>query len=133
VTARTAARVEHLLRKHGRYLDEHGSSEHDDLADNHPVLASCYRAATAGQQLLGELPGPPVLRVIVQPSAPRPSQRKLVAEARGFNVHAERLVDGRDRPQLERLCRYLARPPLANERLQRKPSAEGVLDLVRAL
>jgi hypothetical protein len=33
VAARTAARVERLLRKHGRYLDEHGSTEHDD----HPV------------------------------------------------------------------------------------------------
>jgi hypothetical protein len=32
-------------------------------------------------------------------------------------VHAERLVDGRERPQLERLCRYLARPPLAHDRL----------------
>ena len=32
-------------------------------------------------------------------------------------MHAERLVDGRDRPQLERLCRYLARPPLAHDRL----------------
>ena len=36
---------------------------------------------------------------------------------RGVNVHAERLVDGRDRPQLERLCRYLARPTLAHDRI----------------
>jgi hypothetical protein len=50
--------------------------------------------------------------------APRPA---LVAEARGVNVHAERVVDGRDRAQLERLCRYLARPPLSHDRLSELP------------
>jgi len=38
---------------------------------------------------------------------------------RGFNVHAKVVVDGRDRPRLERLCRYLARPPIAKDRLER--------------
>lgn len=35
----------------------------------------------------------------------------------GFNVHANVAVDGRDRERLERLCRYLGRPPIAQERL----------------
>ncbi|MDQ3037656.1 MAG: transposase, partial [Myxococcota bacterium] len=34
-------------------------------------------------------------------------------------MHAERAIDGRDRAQIERLCRYLARPALAQERLER--------------
>jgi hypothetical protein len=29
------------------------------------------------------------------------------------------MVDGRDRAHLERLCRYLERPPIAQERLER--------------
>ena len=31
------------------------------------------------------------------------------AEVRGINVHATQRVDGRDRAQIERLCRYITR------------------------
>ncbi|MDQ3035843.1 MAG: transposase [Myxococcota bacterium] len=34
-------------------------------------------------------------------------------------MHAERAIDGRDRAQIERLCHYLTRPPLAQGRLER--------------
>jgi hypothetical protein len=37
----------------------------------------------------------------------------LCAEVRGVHVHATAAIDGRDRPRLLRLCRYIARPPLA--------------------
>jgi hypothetical protein len=36
-------------------------------------------------------------------------------------------VDGRDRKQLERLCRYITRPPIAQDRLTRR--ADGSLEL----
>jgi hypothetical protein len=42
-------------------------------------------------------------------------------------VHARQVVDGRDRRQLERLCRYITRPPVAQERLERL--ADGRLEL----
>jgi hypothetical protein len=35
----------------------------------------------------------------------------------GFDVHAGAVIDGRDRRRVERLCRYLARPPIAQKRL----------------
>jgi hypothetical protein len=50
-----------------------------------------------------------------------------VAEHRGVNVHAKQSVDGRDRRQLERLCRYITRPPVAQDRLERLP--DGRLEL----
>jgi hypothetical protein len=50
-----------------------------------------------------------------------------VAEVLGVNVHAVQLVDGRDRRQLERLARYILRPPLSQERLERR--ADGRLEL----
>jgi hypothetical protein len=46
---------------------------------------------------------------------------------RGINVHAKQRVDGRDRAQIERLCRYITRPPLSQERLTRR--ADGRLEL----
>jgi hypothetical protein len=35
----------------------------------------------------------------------------------GFNVYAGDAIDGRDRKRIERMCRYLARPPIATARL----------------
>ena len=46
---------------------------------------------------------------------------------RGINVHAKQVVDGRDRRQLERLCRYITRPPIAQDRLERL--TDGRLEL----
>jgi hypothetical protein len=40
-----------------------------------------------------------------------------VAEALGVSLYARQLVDGCDRQKLERLCRYVMRPPLSQERL----------------
>ena len=36
-----------------------------------------------------------------------------------MHVHAKVAVDGHDRKRLERICRYLGRPPIAQERLER--------------
>jgi hypothetical protein len=43
------------------------------------------------------------------------------------NLHARQRVDGRDRRQLERLCRYIPRPPVAQDRLEERP--DGKLEL----
>ena len=52
---------------------------------------------------------------------------KRCADVAGFNVHANRHVAANDREGLEYLCRYLARPPIANDRLQELP--DGRLSL----
>jgi hypothetical protein len=71
---------------------------------------------------LGQSPGslPRERPATAEPAAP-------VAEALGISVYAKQCVDGRDRRQLERLCRYITRPPLALERLSRR--ADGRLEL----
>ena len=45
----------------------------------------------------------------------------------GVSVYAKQRVDGHDRAQLERLCRYIMRPPLSQERLERR--TDGRLEL----
>ena len=42
----------------------------------------------------------------------------LCFASRGFSLHAATRIAGRDRRGLERLCRYVARPPLASGRLR---------------
>ena len=113
---RTAERVARVLEKLGRSLDPEMDEAPDPLELEHPALAGCYGAAARGIDLLGERAGLPTLRVI-DPLASRPLEP--VAAFGGFNVHAKVAVDGHDRKRLERICRYLGRPPIAQERLER--------------
>ena len=69
LTERTAARVERVLRSHGRYPgDEHhddGADEADALAQDQPALAACYQASpSGGALLLGAQAGKPPQRVV---------------------------------------------------------------------
>ncbi len=82
--------------------------------------------------------GKPLLRV-VDPKRARSGER--VGESQGIDVHAEVVVPARDRARLERLCRYMCRPPIAQNRLEdipggklsyqlKKPWRDGTVALV---
>jgi Putative transposase len=87
------------------------------LAAEQPVLASCYAASAADVQLLGAAPGKRTDKLVRRVRAVA-SPKDALAEHGGVNVHANTAVDGRDRKRLERLVRYVARPPLSQERLE---------------
>jgi hypothetical protein len=46
---------------------------------------------------------------------------KRCADVAGFNVHANLRVGAKDRDGFEHLVKYLARPPIANDRLTELP------------
>jgi hypothetical protein len=46
-----------------------------------------------------------------------------------MSLHADVAVPAHDRRRLERLCRYVARPPLASERLEERPDGSLTLRL----
>ena len=56
----------------------------------------------------------------------------LNVHAFGMNLHAATTVDGRDRKRLERLCRYLLRPPFASDAVHWLPDGRVRLDIARA-
>jgi len=93
-------------------------------------LAACHAAAAQGVSVSGPRAGQPSLRLLVGSDA-RPASagaaNEPVAEAGGISLYGKQLVDGRDRPQLERLCKYVTRPPVAQDRLTRRP--DGRLEL----
>jgi len=134
IARRTAQRIEKILRAHGRSLDPAMQDGQDDeppkLCSDEPGLAACYAAAARGVAASGDRAGQAPLRLLVSP-APAVSEiydeNDPVAEVRGVNLHARQCVDGRDRRQLERLCRYITRPPLAQDRLELRP--DGKLEL----
>ena len=53
----------------------------------------------------------------------------LCGEAHGYNLHAAVVIRRGNREGLERLCRYVLRPPLARTRLQRRGDGLLVLTL----
>jgi len=54
-------------------------------------------------------------------------KQNLCADIDGFSWHAAVRCGVDDRQALEQLCRYIARPALANERVQTSAVGQGVL------
>ena len=122
VAKRTALRVQKILGRHGRTLDGTGERDaHEAQGAEQLALSACYGAAASGLGLDGDRAGQPLLR-IVEPSLAREAQP--FAEVMGFNVHAQVTVPARDRARLERLCRYVCRPPIAQDRLEQHASGK---------
>ena len=58
-----------------------------------------------------------------------PEASDRVPQVGGMSLHADVAVPAHDRRRLERLCRYVARPPLASERLEERPDGRLTLRL----
>jgi hypothetical protein len=55
-----------------------------------------------------------------------------VAQVRGINLYGRQWVHGHDRKQLERLARYITRPPVAQDRLIRRTDGTLLLEFKKA-
>jgi hypothetical protein len=123
VLAGTARRIR-------RRLEAPGNEEGEDrLADDEPLLAMLTAASIRSRIATGSEAGSPWRRLGdrvdanadgeeedgVEPAARIPPR---CARHGGMSLHADVSVPARDRRRLERLCRYVARPPLALERLE---------------
>ena len=117
VAAATHRRLVRVLERHGRSLEGIDDAQ-DSLALEQAVLASCYAASAGDLQLLGAEPGERTRKLARPVRLRETTPSEALAEVGGVNVHAKVVIDGRDRPRLERLCRYIARPPLAQDRLE---------------
>jgi len=139
---RVVARVRRRLERVGLAGATVTDEDADPLADESPALAGLSQAAVLGRAALGRRAGRGPLRVGADPDAPWVERHgPLHAHAAGFDLHAAVHVAAGDRPRLERLCQYLFRPPLGQQRLQRlrdgriavalqRPWADGTTHLV---
>ena len=127
------SRILRLLRRRGVLAaDETADLEADPLAADVPVLAQLTAAAVRGRSAFGDRAGTPVLRVGTAPDAPWVwTVGPRHAHLERFDLHADRAVRADDRAGLERLVRYLLRPPLAQERLTRLADGRVVCTLAR--
>ena len=113
------------------YLVKRGFGPDDAVVpDEDDGQSLCQAASVGGYTAVGERSGQQARRV------QRLGGREYALPPRcagyeGYNLHAGVAMAARNRSGLERLCRYVQRPPLAQERLSRKPDGTIVVGMKR--
>jgi hypothetical protein len=120
-----ARRIGRLLARRGLTVDAEAT---DPLAAESLALAGLASAAVQGRLALGPRAGARIERLGHDPDAPWvESSRPLQARCDSCDLHAGVTVAGEDRRRLEQLCRYLLRPPIAQDRLTLRPDGTVVV------
>ena len=132
LTCRLQRRITRYLVRTGHLpRDPHGDEGPPDEPDE-PLLAQLGAASVQGRVALGENSGRPVTRLGRRRGhQPVFVPGELCCDVDGFSLHAKILVEAHERERLEHLCRYVARPPLATERLSLAPDGRVVYRLRR--
>ena len=135
-TADDVARVlAGTARRLHRLIADRADGDDHAMARNEPLLALLAEASLRTRIATGPDAGKPWRRLgdRVEPATPGPEDREPnsqpVARHAEMSLHAAVGVPARDRPRLERLCRYVARPPVAHDRLERRPDGRLALKL----
>jgi hypothetical protein len=117
VAASIARRLVRLLERRG--LLAGNPDETDPLAHDGSVLGELYAASIRHRAATGRRAGRRVTRVGDPVTADdlEPLRSPRCAMVNGVSLHANVAVPARDRKRLERLCRYVARPPVSTARL----------------
>ncbi len=116
--ATTRRRVLRLLRRRGPSSEEDVTPP-DPLAEESLALAGISSASVLGRIALGRRAGARVWRPGHDPEAAWvASTGPRQAHLDGFDLHANVWVPATNRARLEELCRYLLRPPVAQDRLR---------------
>jgi hypothetical protein len=112
-------RVHRLLARRGLDVEDPSATPVDPLAEESLALAGLTSASVQGRVALGPRAGARVRQIGREPDAPWvTSSGPRQAHLEGFDLHANLAVRADDREGLERLCRYILRPPVAQDRLQ---------------
>jgi hypothetical protein len=129
VAASVRRRIGRLLVRRGLELDAEVA---DPLAEESVALAGLSQAAVQGRAALGRRSGRGPERLGADPDAPWVERHgPLQAHDAGFDLHAGVTVAAGDRSQLERLCCYVFRPPLGQNRLRRLGDGRIAVELQR--
>ena len=124
--------IRHLQRKGYLKEDETASGEGDDpLQSQSPLFASCVAASIQHKTALGDRAGERVRKLGVHPLESQVTGHSSASD-RGFSLHAGVVVRAQERDKLERLIRYVARPSLALERLEKTSDGNLIYRLKKA-
>ena len=112
------ARLVKMLTRLGYHIEEEGITYIADMDADNP-LASWQAASCIFRIALGPRAGQKVLSLRTVAGRDEKTRAGLCADAHGFSLHAGVRCGAHQRKELERLCRYITRPAIANERLKR--------------
>jgi len=128
VLATVRARVGRLLAR--RKLEpEDARTPADPLTETSPVLAGLVSASVQGRVALGPGPAPASTASATSRSSsisPRAARAKPISTA---STCTPTSGSPNNRVRLEQLCRYLLRPPLAQDRLRLRPDGRVLVEL----
>ncbi len=126
--ARIIKRILRLLTHRGYLIEEEGMTYLAET-DADLAMAPLQSAACTYRIAFGPRAGQKVLSLKTVPTQePKVTAQRCVSE-HGFSLHANVRCAAHQRNQLERLCRYITRPAIANERLERNSAGDVVLKL----
>jgi len=114
VAGHISRRVEKLILRQGLLFGASDTEQNDQ-----PFLMELYGAAVGGRVLSGPRAGQKAVRMGNFESdhgQETPSPRCV--NVNGVGLHANTVIPAHDRVRLERMCRYMCRPPIAIERLK---------------
>ena len=125
-------RVMKQLVRRGILVEDQGETylvDPDDDSDQARALRPLHRGSCVYRIAFGPRAGQKVLTV--QGALPREASgnQKLCANSQGFSLHAAVRCGAGQRKTLERLCRYITRPALANDRVQINAAGQVELKL----
>jgi len=130
LTTRLHRRILRYLTRCGRLPK--AEPDEDEVQPDEPLLAELYAASVQGRVAIGEKSGASVERLGRRRDArPLFLPGELCCDMDGFSLHAKVEIEAHDRDGLERLARYLARPPIATERLTQRSDGRVVYGLRR--
>jgi hypothetical protein len=90
----------------------------ESFGEKDPLLAKLLAAATAGAPPAGWAQKRKPVRIVLDPDDRPVAKGNLCGQARGFNLHAATKVAANDKQGRLTLCKYILRPPFANDRLK---------------
>jgi hypothetical protein len=119
-TRRIARQLRRLLIRRSLAPDA-DPTEADPLSNEEPFLSEIYAASVRSRSAMAEQGGRRILRVgaYVDPEEAAFHSGPRCASVDGVSLHADMFISTRRRQRLERLCRYVARPPVSTERLSK--------------
>ena len=90
----------------------------ETIGEKDPLLAKLLAAATAGAPPAGPTQKRAPVRIMLDPDDRPVAKGKLCGQHAGFNLHGATRVAANDKQGRVALCKYILRPPLANDRLK---------------
>lgn len=140
VLSKIIIRITKLLEKRG--LIERDENEYLQINfEEDAALAKLQAGAVTYRFTLGPNKGKKALTLKTAPENDHNSTSGLVATNSGFSLHAGVAMAGNEREKIEKLCRYIARPAVALDRLTlnskgqviytlKKPYSDGTTHIV---